>query len=319
MDRSAQYWQNDRAPTVAYGEYASIEAMAEEQQRSAPSTVDLRESEVHAAEVRLADKLDRLSAPLAEQVLKRAIELHEAAATTTEDGSVSYDELARIGEELGIDSKTVQQALMEQLDAGEDGKKSWRERLWGPRKVTGGVVAEGDATAVEEQLIEWMREVENMYPTRQSGGTTTWEATGDGGRLAAAIGGVQKDRLTTRQTQLASGDQLVEMEVDTTLSQVPGWIFTALGLILGGGLGLVSAFEGSFAPDLFEFLLPTVGIAGVLGGLGAVIARSTTNRVRTQVNRALDGVVNLATVGRRGRYRKQDRVDDSEFREIGNQ
>lgn len=266
------------------------------QQRQAQRTFD---SATIEADIKLAERLDRLSAPLAENVLRRAIEIHQEdeiqQEQAIEDGSVSFAELAKIAGEIGIDASTLQRALLEQLDPEKDDSRTFRDLVLGPKRVAGGKLAEGDAEAVEVRVDEWMRELESMYPTRQSGTSTTWESVGGTGALTQALGSVSQRSLESRQTTLASGDQLVELEVDLAKNRLAwsglGLLLAALGAVTGG---FTAANEG-FSSNLVEFLIPF----GVGSGVGLVTAsvgaRMTAAYVRRQINRTLDGIANLAT------------------------
>lgn len=270
--------------------------MAQTERHRTQGTFDPAVLESEAA---LADRLDRLSAPLAENVLRRAIEIHQEEEFA-DNGSVSFAELAKVAGELGIDAATLQRALVEQLDTGTDDSRSLLDFLLGPKRITGGKVAEGDSDAVAARVDEWMRELETMYPTQKSGASTTWEPAGDTGRLAGALATVLQDRLQSRQTQLASGDQLIEIEIDMAKNRRAWAAVAAMLAAIGAVAGGFTAGNEAFASNLVEFLIPF----GIGSGGGVVLAlvgaRSTAAHVRKQVNRALGGIVNLATLGRRG-------------------
>lgn len=258
---------------------------------------------------------------MAENVLARAIELHhEELDPDPAAESVSYAQLASIAAEIGIDGDLLRRALVEQLETEHDDGSSLVDLVLGPGVITGGMVAEGSREEVAAQLDEWMRELESMYPTRQAGETTTWEPTKGDARLGLALAYASQDRLTSRQTEVSDGDQLVEIEVDMSASRrnwaLMGAFFAAIGAVAGG----FTAANEAFAPGIVEFLIP-FGVGSGLGLAGASVgARMTASMVRRRVNKALDGIVHLTTFGRRGRGRdERTHGDNPAWRDIADE
>lgn len=273
------------------------------------------DSDVSEAEAQLADRLDRLSAPMAENVLKRAIEIHQDDQFD-EDRSVSFDEVAKIAAELGIDAGTVRRALLAELDTEEVDAESLFERLFVPKRINGGIVAEGDEEAVAGQIAEWMREVEGMYPVRQSDGSATWEPVRSSGKLATALATAGMESIETRQTNLSLGDQLIEFDIDTQKLKnlLVAWV--SMGVSFGAFVGLMLVLNESFATGLIRFLIP-FGIGSVLGLSTAVAhVKLAARGLKKQINRALNGIVSVTTFGR-GRAKKDAKSsDDPSWTEI---
>lgn len=250
------------------------------------------------AEAQLADRLDRLSAPLAEQVMRRAIDLHHDEQFD-EDTSVSFDELAGLAAELGIGSDIVRRALLEQLDTEHETKARFH-RLFGPGSLSGGIVAEGDVEAVADQIDEWMRDVEGMHPLRQRGQTVTWESVRDHGRLATTLRNMGAEAMAEiRQTELSDGDQLVEIELDASAVRKGAMLMLAIGMFIGLGAAMGVALNETFGNFLIRFLIPFS--IGTSVGLGSAVATAKYygNKLKKQINRTLDGIVHLTTFKRR--------------------
>lgn len=260
-----------------------------------------QERSVSEAEAQLADRLDRLSAPLAEQVMRRAIDLHHDEEFA-EDTSVSFDELAALAAELGIGAKTVRRALLEQLDTEHEPKTALFQSLFGPSRLSGGIVAEGDAEAVADQIDEWMRDIEGMHPLRQNGRTVTWESVRGDGRLVSTLKSMGADGVAQmRQTELSDGDQLVEIDLDASAVRKGAMLMFALGVFMGLCAAMGFAFNETFANFFVRFFVP-LGIGSGIGVASAIAtAKYYGNKLKKQINRTLDGIVHLTTFKRRKR------------------
>lgn len=257
-----------------------------------------------AAEDQLADRLDRLSVPLAENVIRRAIDMHH---DETFDDSIDWAAVEQIGAELGIDVATVRKALLDELETERDDVRGLWDRLFAPDRVSGGIVAEADADVVADRLDEWMREHEGLEAAGRHGGTIRWEPTRSVFALLKTLGmtgrttGVLRsaDRVVSRQTDVVDGHQLIEISANTkdirsrALAVVSLFVF--VGLVVGTNLAAGSAF----IPALVKFFAGFVPSVAVGFWAAMRTARAQLSKIKRGINRALDGIVHLTTLKRR--------------------
>ena len=293
-----------------------------ERPRSEFEPVDLSAAEAH-----LADRLDRLSVPLAENVLQRAIDLHQDQVFDV-DNSIGWDQLEKVGAELGIDQDTLRQALLAELETEKDPPKRLGtfQRLVGVETISGGIVAEADRERVIGQLDKWMRNVEAMTPVKRDGATIVWEPAGSKAaalrRFGALFAGAESGDLremgsvTTRVTEVKDGDHLIEIIVDTeqVLDQAKGTAIglTIFGLILGTAIGIA---VGGLS-ILVGLLLGTI-LGAAAGAYGAWhTATFWTKKIRSGINKALDGIVHATTFKRRKHKSKKKHSKKPKWMEI---
>lgn len=243
----------------------------------------------------LANKLERLSGPLAEKVLQSAIELHQQ--DSYDDNSVAWEEVERIGLELGIGPEIMRRALRDALEAEHvDPPTTFFDKLFGTSEISGGVVAVGDSDVVRARLKEWMADLESMAATRREGSTTTWEARSDATYNGKALH--HHGPVVTRQTEVSDGDQLIEMTVDPSrvkkeAAAIVG-VSAAAGALMGALLAGVGTAPPDFLPGFLEFFLPFLGFGGGGLALAVVNTRQTVKAIRQSVKRALAGVASLS-------------------------
>lgn len=289
---------------------------------------EFEQVDVSAAEAQLADRLDRLSVPLAENVLQRAIDLHQDQVFDI-DNSIGWDQLEQVGAELGIDQATLRKALLAELETEQDPPKRLGtfQRLVGVEMISGGIVAEADRERVLGQLDKWMRKVEAMTPVKRDGATIVWEPAGSkaaalrrfGALFAGAESGDLREmgQVTTRVTEVKDGDQLIEISVDTeqVLDQVRGTAIgiTILSALLGLGIGI--AISGA-AAALLGLIVGTV-LGAAAGAYGAwQTAKFWTKKIRSGINKALDGIVHATTFKRRKNKSKKKHSKKPKWMEI---
>jgi hypothetical protein len=260
----------------------------------------------------IGDRLDALSRPLAERVLKRAIELHHddvhgpdrIARTTLED----------IASELGVAPEYVRRALAEELETHQHPPRSIRERVLAPDRVTGGRIVSLDEAAARASIVAWMGGQEGLRPRTRVGDGVRWEKDRHwttqlrlGLGRSDATGALRNvPSVTHRQTVISESEQLVELDADTRIiSQVAAGVgggLTAAGLI--GGIVTAAAMSGG--PDALQFLIPFAPAAVVGIGTALIIAKSWLVAVRSGIGRALDGIAN-PTIREARRRRHSDR------------
>lgn len=259
------------------------------------------EVDLQTSDRRLADKLDRLSTPTAENVLQRAIEIHHSEQY--DDSTMSLDDLERVGLELGIPPATIRQALRNELEAEHDDRPSWIERLIVPKRVAGGLVVDGDAERAAEALEAFLVEHEGVFEVSRVGTSVTWSGQRVAGRLSTFMGPAangsgtleRSGSVTTRLVEVGDGDQLLEVTVDTSkiLRQTLGGTtgFLAVGAVLGALMaGLFGTSPPDFLPSILEFFVPFLGFG--LPGFAVMVweARTSVRSVRQSVNRVLHTV-----------------------------
>ncbi len=242
---------------------------------------------------RVADRLDALSMPLAERVIRRAIELDDRFAVER----MSRETLDRIAAELGIPAAAVQRALVEELAADTPRPLSVRERLLAPDQVSARVIVEGEPRQVALAVDRWMTRHEGMRPRARDRFGTKYEkdpnlftALRMGLKMGKGTGSLRNlGSVTVRQTDVGGDAQLVELEADTS-------IVSKVAAGVGSGLGVLGILAGIFAaaqpgdPDVVQFLLPALP-ALIVGAVAAVsIAKGWIHSIRTGVERAIDGI-----------------------------
>ena len=269
---------------------------------------------------RLADRLDKLSVPLAENVIKRAIELHHDQTFETGERTIDRALIEQVGAELGIGPDVIRRALIEELRTEtEEGRRPIIERLLGVDRVSGGVVVAGSADAVEDATAAWMGRHEGMRPRAKSGRSVRWEQ--DSGIGTAIRRGMKQSQGTgelrrspsviTRQTEIAADEQLVEIDVDTSNVRTQ-----AVGVGIGvAALAAALAVVAGVASGQF-FTALGVLVSGMVGSLvgATAFARSRIGRIRAGLNRALDGILHPIDSwrGRGDRSRRDDEDDDDD-------
>ena len=123
--------------------------------------------------------------------------------------------------------------------------------------------------------------------------------------------------VTTRVTEVKDGDQLIEISVSTeqVLDQAKGTAIglTVLGLILGIVFGVVA---GSALGVLLGIIGGTL-VGAAAGAYGAwQTAKFWTKKIRSGINRALDGIVHATTFKRRKNKSKKKHSKKPKWMEI---
>jgi AraC-like DNA-binding protein len=244
------------------------------------------------------DGLDALSRPLAERVLRRAIELHDDDIHGPE--RVSRTTLEEIASELGVAPEYVRRALAEELETNHDSPSAMWERILAPVRVTGGRVVALAPQETRSSIVAWMGGQEGLRPRTRVADGVRWEKDRHwttklriGIGRSAATGALRNiPSVTHRQTEISEHEQLVELDADTKIiSQVAAGVG---GGIAGAGLigGIVTAAAMGGGSDITQFLIPFAPAAAVGLGTALLIAKSWLAAVRNGIDRALDGIAN---------------------------
>jgi len=222
-----------------------------------------------------------------ERVIRRASDLQFRSSTTVSN-NLDPAEVVRIGEEVGLDARHVQQAMAEiQAEAlvptaPEDG--GFMAKWAGPSVVRVSRVVPGDQSKVEGNLEHYLREKELLRPVRIKPGRSLWEpAKGlvSSMRRSLDVGGhgytiAKAKRLQVAVEALESGWSLVTITADmgnVRNETAGGWLF---GLSLGS-LSMATAV-----------IVATGGaVLGVAGGMAIVGGAVVTARgaARTHIRK----------------------------------
>ena len=243
---------------------------------------------------RLADRLDRLSMPLAENVIRRAIELHHDEQL---DGdSIDLEMVEQIGAELGIRKDIIRKALIDELQTERDHGDTVIDRLLGPDRVSGGIVTRADREALADRIAEWMHLDEGMRPRAKNAGAVRWEkdpgigtAIRRGMKQSKGTGALRASpKVITRQTEVGSDEHLVEIEADTSHARAESaGVATAVALGAAGVGTAIAVGTGNPLGFLAGFL-PGIGVAAFAA---RAYARARIRAMRDGINRALDGIL----------------------------
>jgi hypothetical protein len=229
-----------------------------------------------------------------DRILKRATELQAQERDTGE--SMTPDEVLKLGRDVGIPARYLQQAMLEErVRTGVVTPSGLLDRLIGPAVCTASRVVRGDPEAVEEALAAWMDANELVAIERRQPGRISWEPLRGMQvafrRSAAVLGSSKRPFMLSRASRITGGVTPLE----------PGYCHVTLNADLRptrgsflGGVGAVTIF-GAAASAVLTVMSPFWLIALVplplVVGLDWVIVRQYAPvRERTQLGleRALD-------------------------------
>ena len=275
-----------------------------------------------------------MSKPLADRVIRRAIELHSAQ----EHGpaTMSRASIDQVAAELGVSPEFVDRAIAEELQTATSGALTPMERIFAPRMMRGGTVVHAPAATVQRDIVAWLTAQEGLRPRSKSRGGIQWErddhwttklSLGLGTDGNKALRGMR--RVTHHQTEVGEDAHLVEIEVDSS-------IISKVGVGLLAGFGALGVFNGTFLAvgvadtgamaDIVQFIAGLGGTTAVGLAAGMITARVWASNVRDGLERALDGIAHPELFKRHSRRRSRrnkrtgfiDRVEDvlDEFKDI---
>lgn len=224
-----------------------------------------------------------------ERVLARAAEL-QARQTDAPEG-LSDAQLVSLGEEVGISSGHIRQALAEERTRVVTPAEPGLSGTWfGATTISASRVVHGSPAAVLAALDQWMQREELLRPRRRYSERLTWEARSD------FLGSIQAGfNLRGRPYSLTAASEvgatavavdtdrvLVRIDADFSASRrrsLRGSVVAAGGGVLAGAS--VTAFA-SMAPELAGVLIGGgVGLVTALlgGGIAAAVAAAQRRRV----------------------------------------
>ncbi len=219
-----------------------------------------------------------------ERIIQRAAELQAAERDIGE--GLTKDELLALGQDVGIPTRYLQQALLEEqtraVVATERGPLAW---LTGVRLVSAERVVSGDQAAILRALGAWMEQEELLQVKRRYAERTTWEPkVGAFASIQRALGARGRSFALSRATETAA--QVSPLEpgfchvrlVADVRGQRSQRLWGAAGLVLFGAvLAGVVPLLGALAP--WTLVPPIAAWAAAL----AVARRHRPDNERTQV------------------------------------
>lgn len=172
-----------------------------------------------------------------EAVIRRAVEL-QAGAADAGDG-ITEAEVLRIGRELGLPDRHMQQALAE-VRTGSAAERGMLASVIGPSQVRVGRLVSLDAERAGRDLERYFLECEYMSVQRRRPGWTVYERAGgmaaSMGRATSSVRRVNAAILEVAIDPLAPGQSSVMLAARIAGARA-GF---ATGAFLGGGGGAVS-------------------------------------------------------------------------------
>ena len=207
-----------------------------------------------------------------ERIIRRAAELQAGERDIGE--GLTKDELVALGQDVGIPSRYLQQALLEEqtrsVAGAERGVLAW---LAGPSRLSAERVVPGERAAVERALAAWMEQEELLQVKRRYADRTSWEpkvgafasiqrALGAGGRRFALA---RATEVAGRVTPLETGFCHVQLVADVRNGRrqrlAGATTLLGLGTAASGALWLM----GLLAPFPFlPLLILAPGAAAIL-------------------------------------------------------
>ena len=235
----------------------------------------------------------RISREALERIIHRAAELHTKAHDVGDQ--LTPDEVLELGKEVGIPTRHLQQALLEERARGVTaGDQGMLVKLAGPKRLSAARTVPGQATEVETTLSHWMTAEELLTIKRRYPQGRSWEARKDVlAALKRSLGvGGRRYALARAKEILGRVEQLEDQWCHVTLiadlsntrtERVAG---AAAFLTSGAALTTIAVVLGVAAAVA---VLPAV--AGVAGGLAIARShRSQVERVQVAMEQVLDGL-----------------------------
>jgi hypothetical protein len=155
--------------------------MTQEDRRDAPSEGDETGASSADLPTRWTGTGEALTSEEVERVIRRASDLQFRAGSPESD-QLSEGEVIRIGEEVGLDSRYMRQALAEvradSLVPVLPEESAVAARVFGPGLVRASRVVPGEPPEVEDRISEYLRGEELLKQIRSQPGRSLWEAAG---------------------------------------------------------------------------------------------------------------------------------------------
>ena len=234
----------------------------------------------------------RISREALERIIHRAAELHTKARDIGDQ--LTPDEVLELGKEVGIPTRHLQQALLEERARGVTaGDQGMLVKLAGPKRLSAARTVPGHAAEVETALSHWMTAEELLTVKRRYPQGRSWEARKDLlAGLKRSLGGGGRYALARAKEILGRVEQLEDRWCHVTL--IADLSNTRTGRVAGGAAFLASgATLTTIAVVLGVAAAVAVipAVAGVAGGLAIARShRSQVERVQVAMEQVLDGL-----------------------------
>ena len=235
----------------------------------------------------------RISREALERIIHRAAELHTKARDIGDQ--LTPDEVLELGKEVGIPTRHLQQALLEERARGVTaGDQGILVKLAGPKRLSAARTVPGQAAEVETALSHWMTAEELLTVKRRYPQGRSWEARKDllaGIKRSLGVGG-RRYALAQAKEILGRVEQLEDRWCHVTL--IADLSNTRTGRVAGGAAFLASgATLTTIAVVLGVAAAVAVipAVAGVAGGLAIARShRSQVEHVQVAMEQVLDGL-----------------------------
>ena len=236
----------------------------------------------------------RIDRAALERIMQRAAELQAGEADVGE--GLSPDEVVALGKEVGIPSRHLQQAMLEQAtDIVAPAEAGLLGSVVGPREVSAYRVVMGDPEDAARALIEWFDKNELLVVQRQQAGRVAFEPLG-GMQAALRRGGaafgsskpkfmLSRAKLVTATfARLESGYLHVTLTADLKEART-GYI--GMG-VAGGSLGASASIILAMLSPFWVVAVPPLLVGGALGWFALKRFRPVAERALLGLERALD-------------------------------
>jgi hypothetical protein len=248
----------------------------------------------------------RIDRAALERILQRAAELQ---AAEHEGDHMSSEEILKLGSEVGIPQRHLQQAILEERSRVSVTQPAGLvNRVVGPGAVSVQRVLQGEPERIEEVLVAYMEEHELLCIQRRQPGRVSWEPIGGFQamvrRSTAAFGsGKQPFMLEKAQAVHAT---LTPLESDYVLVTLSADLRKTRSAFIGGGAALGSVGVAGAAVLLTLGAFPLIAIAPL--ALGAGLGFGTIRQYPARAERALLGLERALDHAEQGNIRPRHQL-----------
>lgn len=239
----------------------------------------------------MADSDETLSRREADEVLRRAVELHQRESAASGE-ALALADVRRLASEIGIPAETVERALVqvrEEALAKPSAPPGVVDRVFGPAQVVAARTVPGPVHEVQAAIDAWLR-AELFRIERNLGDTIVWENPESlmlrarrlfdvGGRMRLGVA----RRVTVRVEP--SGTGLVHVRLEADLE--PRRTSRVRGAMIGLGAWTTIGTAVAIAVSTIPIALVPIAVGAAIGGSFAASSRRTYLRDATTTHVAL--------------------------------